>query len=319
MRIYFKLRMALNERSGYLFVNKSEGLTSSDVVIRLKKRLHLDSIGHTGTLDRFAEGLLIIPFGDYTAFSELFLGLDKSYYAEVVVGKRTDSGDPDGMVTQEWPSEKIESYLSSETFSKESLSSELSKITSWTEQNAPLLSALKVDGMRQSDHVRRGRKVKEKTRKIQIHKIWDGEPNEKGFSFRVHVSSGTYIRKIVMDLSDLWGIPLQLGRLVRETIGPWDLQGSLPYETIDFEDARTWQEILPLPYRYLDARESRAVIHGGYIWDKLPKATETGFYLLEERTDQILAWCKYEDKSAHLPYRYRKVFFNPSQKIMFSN
>ncbi|WP_411822447.1 tRNA pseudouridine(55) synthase TruB [Leptospira sp. 'Mane'] len=311
--------MAQHERSGYLFVNKSEGLTSSDVVIRLKKRLHLDSIGHTGTLDRFAEGLLIIPYGDYTAFSELFLGLDKSYYAEVILGKRTDSGDPDGELVDKWDEWKTKSHLSSDDFSKDRLASELAKITSWTEQKAPLLSALKVDGMRQSDHVRRGREVKEKIRNIQIHKVWDCEPNPNGFSFRIHVSSGTYIRKIVMDLSDLWGVPLQLGRLVRETIGPWGLAGSLPYETIEFEDSRTWQEVLPLPYRYLDERETISVIHGGYIWDKLPKATETGFYFLEEATGQILAWCRYQDKSEHLPYRYRKVFFNPSQKIMFSN
>ncbi|TGN19298.1 tRNA pseudouridine(55) synthase TruB [Leptospira idonii] len=310
--------MPHQERSGYLFVRKSPGLTSSDVVIRLKKRLHLDSIGHTGTLDRFAEGLLIIPFGDYTTFSQLFLGQDKSYYAEVLLGKKTDSGDPDGIVEEEWEESKIKSFIEKGVWGESFLEKELSNLTSWTTQKAPKISALKVGGSRQSDLVRTGRKVVEKERPIRIERVWDIRQTEKGFSFRIHVSSGTYIRKIILDLSEKWEVPLQLERLVRETIGPWGLDLATDYEIIEESQALPWQKVLPLPARMTDEREKKAVIHGGYIWDKLPKAGEDGFYLLEEGTESILAWCLYQGKPSHLPYRYGKVFFDPTQKIMFS-
>ncbi len=310
--------MSISPPSGYLFVNKNPGLTSSDVVIRMKKKFHLDSIGHTGTLDRFAEGLLILPFGDYTAFSQLFLGENKTYYAEVGFGKKTDSGDLDGILQADWTKEEVSSCLTKLKWSETFLHSELNELTSWTSQKAPTLSALKVNGRRQSDQVRSGKEMKEKIRDITIHRVWDIGQTENGFFFRIHVSSGTYIRKIVLDLSEKWGIPLVLRRLVRESIGKWSVDGAKSYLDTEISDAKTWQEVLVLPARRVDADEKKAVIHGGYLWDKLPEAGSTGFYLLENGTDKIVAWCDYEGKPSHLPYRYRKVFFNPTSKIMFS-
>ncbi|MCZ8158128.1 MAG: tRNA pseudouridine(55) synthase TruB [Leptospira sp.] len=312
--------MSLPLKSGYLFINKNPGLTSSDVVIRLKKKLHLDSIGHTGTLDRFAEGLLILPFGDYTAFSQLFLGEDKVYFAEVTLGRRTDSGDPDGITEEEWSREQLEECLRKINFQINFLEHELSQLMHWTVQKAPKISALKVDGKRQSDQVRGGKNVIEKERPIRIEKVWDIhlDPKENKFSFRIHVSSGTYIRKIILDLSAKWGIPLLLSRLVRESIGPWNLKGAKPYVDVDIVDAKNWPEVLILPHRFLDEEEKKRVIHGGYIWDKLPDASESGFYMIREGTEEIVAWCVYQGKSDRLPYRYAKVFFNPIPKIMFS-
>jgi tRNA pseudouridine55 synthase len=305
-------------KSGYFFVHKNPGLTSSDVVIRLKKKFHLDSIGHTGTLDRFAEGLLILPFGDYPAFSQLFLGEDKTYYAEVTLGKRTDSGDLDGRVEEEFSQSELTRRQAELRWSEHFLQSELAKILDWRVQKAPKLSALKVNGKRQSDHVRSGREVIEKERPIRIERVWDIAPTETGFSFRIHVSSGTYIRKIAMDLSGKWGIPMALTRLVRESIGAWSLGSAKSYDELELKDAKSWQEVLVLPARRLTPEERKVVIHGGYLWDKLPEAGEKGFYLLDGETDAIVAWCHYQGKPEHLPYRYGKVFFNPSSKIMFS-
>lgn len=304
--------------SGYLFVNKTPGLTSSDVVIRLKKKFHLDSIGHTGTLDRFAEGLLILPFGDYTAFSQLFLGEDKTYYAEVELGKRTDSGDLDGLVLEDWTLDEVATRAQEIRWSEDFLYREMNELLSWKLQKAPTLSALKVDGRRQSDQVRSGKVVKEKERAIRIEKVWDVRFEENRFCFRIHVSSGTYIRKIVLDLSEKWGLPLVLTRLVRESIGKWTLTGAKTYMETEIQDAKRWQDVLVLPFRRVNAEEKKAVIHGGYVWDKLPEAGETGFYFLEEGTDEIVAWCVYQGRPSHLPYRYSKVFFNPTAKIMFS-
>jgi tRNA pseudouridine55 synthase len=160
--------------------------------------------------------------------------------------------------------------------------------------------------------------VEEKERNITIHSVVDIQKTETGFSFRIHVSSGTYIRKIILDLSDKWGIPLSLGRLVRESIGEYGLDGVKPLEEITKADLRTWKEVFPLPVRIVDEAERKAVVHGGYIWDKLPKADSLGFYILDSDETTILAWCSYEEKPAHIPYRYRKVFFDPSAKIMFS-
>ncbi|PJZ45823.1 tRNA pseudouridine(55) synthase TruB [Leptospira brenneri] len=302
--------------SGFLFVYKPPGITSSDLVLKTKRILGQKSVGHTGTLDRFAEGLLILPCGDYTAFSQVFLGKDKSYFAEVVVGLKTDSGDPDGVVEVD-TRETISSRWESE-FPMERLEEELGNLTRLTSQKAPKISALKVGGKRQSDLVREGSPVEEKERPISIYKVEDIQKTNQGFSFRIHVSSGTYIRKIVLDLSEKWGIPLSLGRLVRESIGEYDLKGVKPLGEISHFDLRNWKEVFPLPIRTVDEAEKKAVIHGGYIWDKLPKAEENGFYILDSDETTILAWCSYEGKPEHIPYRYRKVFFDPGSKIMFS-
>ncbi|MCW7508772.1 tRNA pseudouridine(55) synthase TruB [Leptospira levettii] len=302
--------------SGFLFVYKPPGITSSDLVLKTKRLLNQKSVGHTGTLDRFAEGLLILPCGDYTAFSQVFLGKDKTYLAEVIVGYRTDSGDPDGMVEID---ERISSRKQFESlFSVQQLEEELQSLTKLTTQKAPKISALKVGGKRQSDLFREGTEVEEKERTITIHSVTDIKKTEVGFCFRVHVSSGTYIRKLVLDLSDKWGIPLSLGRLVRESIGEYNVSSAKTLAEVSATDLKNWKEVFPLPLRIVDEAEKKAVIHGGYIWDKLPKADSLGFYIVDADETTILAWCSYEEKPNHIPYRYRKVFFDPSAKIMFS-
>ncbi|ABZ93987.1 Pseudouridylate synthase, N-terminal subunit [Leptospira biflexa serovar Patoc strain 'Patoc 1 (Ames)'] len=308
--------MSKSDQSGFLFVYKPPGITSSDLVLKTKRLLGQKSVGHTGTLDRFAEGLLVLPCGDYTTFSQVFLGKDKTYLAEVVVGLRTDSGDPDGVVEIETRESSRVEFVS--RFPTERLETELKSLTEQKTQKAPKISALKVGGKRQSDLFREGTFVEEKERNITIHSVVDIQRTETGFSFRIHVSSGTYIRKIILDLSDKWGIPLSLGRLVRESIGEYGLDGVKPLEEITKADLRTWKEVFPLPVRIVDEAERKAVVHGGYIWDKLPKADSLGFYILDSDETTILAWCSYEEKPAHIPYRYRKVFFDPSAKIMFS-
>ncbi|MCT8332716.1 tRNA pseudouridine(55) synthase TruB [Leptospira sp. 85282-16] len=302
--------------SGFLFVYKPPGITSSDLVLKTKRILGQKSVGHTGTLDRFAEGLLILPCGDYTAFSQVFLGKDKTYLAEVIVGLRTDSGDPDGVVEVD-NRESAKKKFSTE-FPMQRLDAELQSLTIQKTQKAPKISALKVGGKRQSDLFREGTVVEEKERAITIHSVRDIQRTEEGFSFRIHVSSGTYIRKIILDLSEKWGIPLSLGKLVRESIGDYDLNGVKILDHISDKDLKNWKEVFPLPTRIVDETEKKAVIHGGYIWDKLPKPVENGFYIVDADEKTILAWCDYEGKPDHIPYRYRKVFFDPSAKIMFS-
>lgn len=303
-------------RSGFLFVYKPPGITSSDLVLKTKRLLNQRSVGHTGTLDRFAEGLLILPCGDYTAFSQVFLGKDKSYFAEVIVGLKTDSGDPDGVVEVDERETILPRFESEFPISR--LEEELNRLTALTSQKAPKISALKVGGKRQSDLVREGSVVEEKERPISIYQVAAVRKTKLGFSFRIHVSSGTYIRKIILDLSEKWGIPLSLQRLVRESIGDYDLKDVKTLDQISAHDLRNWKEVFPLPTRVVDEAEKKAVIHGGYIWDKLPNPVENGFYILDADEDTILAWCDYQRKPDHIPYRYRKVFFDPAAKIMFS-
>lgn len=276
----------------------------------------MKAVGHTGTLDKFAEGLLILPVGDYTTFSQIFLGLDKVYKADVFVGQRTDSGDRDGIVEVEDIQTSVSKFK--ERFTEFSLNEELQTLIKIKSQFAPKISALKVGGHRQSDLVRMGAPVVEKERPIQIFSVSSVSLEDFGFSFRIHVSSGTYIRKIVLDLSDAWGIPLTLQKLVREKIGPYSLQTSCSLEEVGLSVCKTWKEILPLPFRFVDPEEKKVVGFGGYLWDTLPEEGEHGFYLIDVDGESLLAWCTREGKSDHLPYRYRKVFFDPNQKIMFS-
>lgn len=309
--------MPIHPESGFFFVNKLSGMTSSDTVISLRKKLKIKSLGHTGTLDRFAEGLMILPYGDYTSFSQWFLEKDKTYLATVELGKTTDTFDPDGITTHEWSEIEKTAFLESKENWIQKFKTEIEGLTLLRLQEAPLISALKKSGKRYSDLVRAGESLEPRTRDIQVFssEFLGFSESELQFQFRVRVSSGTYIRKMVQDLSSLLGIPFLLKHLVREGTGDWSLLGAKSWQDTDFVDSRDWESILPFPKVVLEEKEMGYVAHGGFISSKrLPVTFSEGCLLLEPDQKTILAYIQPPLEGSSRPYRYSKVFFNPDLK-----
>ena len=219
----------VSEIFGFLNVYKPVGITSHDVVAILRRITKIKQIGHTGTLDPFAQGVLSIAIGKSTRLIE-FLDDDKEYLAEVILGVETNTYDKDGEIVSQCNLEITEPQIT------EALKAFEGEIL----QTPPIFSALKVKGKKLYEYARKGEDVKIEPRKITIEKI-----QLKDFNFETqtaHVlikcSKGTYIRSIAHDLGQSLGCGAHLSKLVRTQAGKFFLENS-----IQLDELKTIQEV----------------------------------------------------------------------------
>ena len=177
---------------GFILINKEIGETSNNVVQKVKKELKAKKVGHLGTLDPIAEGLLILAINKATKFSSYFLESDKSYEVKVELGKSTDTDDSSGKII-------FESNIAlSENIIRESLFSFIGE----SEQIPPFFSALKYQGKPLYKYAREGQFINKPARKILIKEINDYKYSNKVCSFTVYCTKGTYIRSLARDLGE---------------------------------------------------------------------------------------------------------------------
>ena len=193
--------------NGFLLINKDSGMTSSRVVQLVKKKFQFKKVGHLGTLDPMATGLLILAINRGTKFSSLLLESHKSYAAEVTLGIQTDTDDAEG--------EKILSRPV--TCNNEETKQMLLSFLGSSKQKPPIYSALKVNGKPMYKYARQGVKVEKASRNIEIQTIENISINLPRVSFEVSCSKGTYIRSIARDLGELLGCGGHLSALKRLT------------------------------------------------------------------------------------------------------
>lgn len=278
------------------------------MVLKIKKNKKPIKIGHTGTLDKAAEGLLILPFGEYTSFSSVFLEENKGYIAKVQFGKNTDSGDRDGNTIDERSPQEVINFFEQNL---DKIKEEILKIKNTKSQVPPAISALKVGGVRQSSLFRDGIEFESVSRPMEIYSLEYRNLTETGFEMSLKVSSGTYIRKIIMDLGDILNFPMYMESLVRTSIGKNTVDQALSLEDVIFPDSKfyTLEEMISFPWINLNATETKTVRHGGYV----AIGEIEGDFLLRDIDGKLLAWCSTKEKKAHLPYKYLKVFYNPDE------
>jgi tRNA pseudouridine55 synthase len=177
---------------GFILINKEIGETSNNVVQKVKKALKAKKVGHLGTLDPIAEGLLILAINKATKFSSYFLESDKSYEVKVELGKSTDTDDSSGKIIFESNVELPEKII------RESLFSFIGE----SEQIPPFFSALKYQGKPLYKYAREGQFINKPARKILIKEINDYKYSNKVCSFTVYCTKGTYIRSLARDLGE---------------------------------------------------------------------------------------------------------------------
>jgi tRNA pseudouridine55 synthase len=238
----------------------------------------------------------------------VFLEEDKGYYAKVRFGKSTDSGDRDGNTIDERTPDEIKAFFSE---NNSLIKEEISKIINTKSQIPPVISALKVGGMRQSSLYRGGIEFESVRRNIIIHQFEYQNLTRDGFEMNLRVSSGTYIRKIVIDLGEALSFPMYMESLVRTSIGKIKLEQASTVEEILLPDCKFFklEDLILFPWLDLNEKETKSVRHGGYVD---PNNFE-GDFLLRDSNGELLAWCSTKDKKKHLPYRYLKVFYNPDE------
>lgn len=226
--------------NGLLVVNKKKGYTSRDVVNILEKKFDTPKVGHTGTLDPIATGVLVIAIGNALKIVDLLSSNTKEYIATAKIGLQTDTLDVTGNVIEE-KEEKID---------KEQLINVLNSFIGKSLQEVPLYSAVKVKGRRLYDYARSGKEVELPKREIEIYDIELIELTEEYFKFRVVVSKGTYIRALIRDIGKKLNINLSMSDLIRTKQGKFTIESSYT-----IEDIRNDKYELIKTYKVLDDYE----------------------------------------------------------------
>jgi tRNA pseudouridine55 synthase len=209
-----------DDRTGILLVDKPSGWTSHDVVARVRRVTNIKRVGHSGTLDPLATGLLIVLVGrEYTKLQDIFLKQDKEYVCTFELGKTTDSFDSDGLVTSTAPWEKVA------PISKEQVQSLVATFIGSQSQTVPAFSAVKVGGQKMYELARKQQVVELPKRQVTIHQleVVSFNTNEASqqvtVTIRVSASSGTYIRSLAHDIGQKLGVGATVTALRRTKIG----------------------------------------------------------------------------------------------------
>ena len=251
---------------GFLNVYKPKGMTSHDVISVLRHVTGIRQIGHTGTLDPFAEGVLPVCIGKATRLIE-YLNDDKAYIGTVQLGKSTTTYDIEGEETK----------CSEEPVSLGEFESALKNFCGEIEQMPPKYSAIKVKGKKLYEYARKGEEIEIQPRKVKIDKleILNFSSEERTAELYIECSKGTYIRSIANDLGETLGVYGYLAKLVRVKAGNFDIKDSIPLEKFktkyDVEKNLIYPlEKLNFPIYKLNDDEKIKISHGMNLYKNTP-------------------------------------------------
>lgn len=208
---------------GFLNVLKPPGMTSHDIVSAVRRMYHLKRVGHTGTLDPSASGVLPVGLGLATRLIEYLDKDDKAYRAEITFGWSSDTGDDTG-------SEICRQDFTMPT--EEEVLRVLASFEGDIEQLPPMYSAIKVNGKKLYELARAGKEIERKPRPVRIHKITLIERRDDAIVIDVDCSKGTYIRTLCIDIGEKLGIPTVLSFLLRTRAGQFDIASAKTLEEL---------------------------------------------------------------------------------------
>ena len=254
--------MSDRHRAGILPVEKGPGVTSFQVVAHLRRVLRAPRIGHGGTLDPAATGLLPILIGEATKLTPYLVDLDKEYVATVRLGVTTESQDLSGAVLETRPVPPLDAAA---------IEAALAPFVGVIRQVPPMFSALHRGGKRLYELARQGVEVDREPREVTVHSIRLVSLNLPDFVIHVRCGKGTYVRTLAADVGAALGCGAALAGLVRTRVGPYALESAVPWDEV--RQARTgdtlWPRLLPpdsalagLAPVHLDADGARAFAHG---------------------------------------------------------
>ena len=207
---------------GILLVDKPENITSNRLVQKIKKKIEEKKVGHTGTLDYFATGLMVITVGKATRFTEYFQGLDKEYITTGELGKITDTYDREGKVLEEKEC----------NITEEQLEKTVKSFVKTYNQMPPPYSSKRIAGKRAYQLAKKGIDVPLKPKEITIYSIDIINISLPFFTIKVHCSSGTYIRSLVKEIGDETGCGAYVKYLRRTKVGKFSVDNALKLEDL---------------------------------------------------------------------------------------
>ncbi|MCC5840162.1 MAG: tRNA pseudouridine(55) synthase TruB [Opitutales bacterium] len=226
--------MSEQQREGVLLLDKPSGMTSHDVVDRVRRKLRMKRIGHAGTLDPMATGLLIILVGKSTKLSQYLMGLDKVYEGTVCFGTATTTHDAEGEVTETKPVPELD---------EDGIKAAMGKFLGDQYQTPPMFSAKKVGGVPLYKLARKGKEVEREARFIRISKFTLDRWEAPELDFTVACSKGTYVRTLAHDLGQTMGSCAHLQSLRRVEIERFQIEDSIElaeFEELPTDEIDTW-------------------------------------------------------------------------------
>ena len=219
----------MSELNGIIVINKPKNYTSHDVVAKVKKILKLKKVGHTGTLDPNATGVLPLLLNSGTKLSKYLINHDKEYEVTLKLGIKTDTLDSEGKILEE---RKVDTAILENT---ENIKKVLNSFVGKQEQIPPIYSAIKVNGKKLYEYARSGEKIEVKARQIEIYNIElekvDIEKQE--IVFKVECSKGTYIRSLCEDIATRLGTIGYMKELNRTRVGSFGIEDSITLEELE--------------------------------------------------------------------------------------
>ena len=240
--------------TGVLRVDKPGGVTSHDVVQTIRRRMGQREVGHTGTLDPMATGLLVLTLGKATRLGRFLESARKTYLGTVVLGQATDTFDAEGTVVDEAPVP---------TLSEEEVRQAVAGFKGLLRQRVPVFSAVKVDGERLHAKARRGDAVEAPERTVEIHEIHLQAWRSPRLDIEVVCSKGTYIRTLATQIGEVLGVPAHLGRLRRTEVGPHHVDHAVAPDASEPEDLMAMADALShLGRIQVDERAATDIRHG---------------------------------------------------------
>ncbi|MGH8981842.1 MAG: tRNA pseudouridine(55) synthase TruB [Acidimicrobiales bacterium] len=276
--------------TGLVVVDKEPGWTSHDVVARTRSIFGQRRVGHAGTLDPDATGVLLVGLGRVTRLLRFLTGLGKEYRAEIVLGVATDTLDASGKVVARWD-------MSAVTLADARLAT--ARLTGRIDQIPPMVSAVKVGGRRLHELARQGLEVDRPARQVHVHRFDLDATDEPGvLAARVECSSGTYVRTLAADLGSLLGGGAHLRALRRTRVGSFSVAEAEPVGALGPESVRSPAEALRDLERVVVDAACAALVALGRPLDRVPLgATGEGPWALVDATGRLLA--VYESSGMH--------------------
>ncbi|QWR78036.1 tRNA pseudouridine(55) synthase TruB [Candidatus Magnetomonas plexicatena] len=275
-------------------LNKPTGITSHSAIQKLKYEIKARKVGHAGTLDPLAEGVLIVMTGRATKLSGYFVGLDKEYVATIKLGTATDTLDSEGRVVKETP---VAADVS------EHIEAALSRFRGTIEQTPPMFSALKSNGQPLYKLARQGIEIERAKRSVTIYELQLLGFESPFLTIRVLCSKGTYVRTLAADLAEELGTCGHIHSLVRTRVGDFTINDSFQLQTTETENRGIYsmdKALSHLDEITLDEHDMRDFLNGKIT--KILPASDTGdiFYKVKDFSGALIAIAKMHDNGIRL-------------------
>lgn len=275
---------------GFILVDKPIGMTSHDVVAKVKRKLNVKKIGHTGTLDPFASGLLILCVGKATKLASLFSNLDKSYTGTISFFKHYDTYDVTGKVTKEAIVE----------LSQQDLEDKAKSMVTTYQQYPPMYSAIKIKGKKLYELAREGKEVERPSRTVHIYDFDIETLNQNELKFYAHVSKGTYIRSLAVDYAQKLNTYAALKTLRRTKVGPYLIENAKSLDSLEAHDMMTLDTYFK-NHHMLELSDYliQLVKNGVYLDERQIKTNEP--FVVIDKNKKMIAYYEAIDQNKYKP------------------